>query len=353
MDIISGGAAIRPLTTCLLHALVMVMIEIGIARATRAHGRNALGMRVDDGVFVQFRRLQIRRVVARCPGFRRNRIAGQFRLTSVAECGSNRHLHLTISVMRDWRAVDEDDVAIVDAQLLVSTLRMTPWHGLGVRSSRFLPRRDHGVGRTLGQRPLGKPHLASGIRTLRQAEMSDLDRLPHDVPDIEGNSSVPGTRGAAPGSIVAICHLVRQAHGDLIEVTPSANLPRVCGRARDCSDGRCSEARSRLACENCSSASASRCPRQHSRRCRQPGVFGTWSGRPSEALAKSASSFSTTVSNIELRGGGAFTSSRCRGRLRGTGQAPRIRATWSSNFRHFRQETIAGFPFQTLLVHNP
>src|SRR5215472_75088 len=101
----------------LFHFLVIGVIDIGAAPAIRAHDLEILGVRIDDGVPVQFY-AQVGQLPC-C--LLRAREVEELVVPTQKRCqmGEDRDLLLTVGVMRNGGAVHEDDIAIVDAEIAV------------------------------------------------------------------------------------------------------------------------------------------------------------------------------------------------------------------------------------------
>src|SRR5690349_7375222 len=116
-------------------------------------------MRIDDGIFVQLSAYaqQLSRLLLRTREVEELIVPPHQR----RQVGKDSYLLLTIGVMRDRRAVHQDHVAIIDAQISVEHAANDPVARTEALDPYcFLFAGIVELGGALRQRPLGKSHLA-------------------------------------------------------------------------------------------------------------------------------------------------------------------------------------------------
>src|SRR5262249_22735593 len=140
--------------TC-LHGFVTLMINIGIAPTTRTELHDKLRVRVDDGVAVE---VPVR--IGQLAGLALR--AGEIKELVVLpneRCQMRKDLNFVVSicVKGNGRAIEEDDIAVIDSQVIVEHAADNPvtWTEPLDPYGLLQPRIVH-VRVALGERSLGK-----------------------------------------------------------------------------------------------------------------------------------------------------------------------------------------------------
>src|SRR5688500_12472745 len=115
----------------------------------------------------------------------------------------------------DRSAVDKNDIAIVDTELLVQHAADDAMTGTEpLHPHRLLETRVVTIAMPFGERPLRQSDLALRVPAIGKAKSAQLDRLTHALPNRQRNICTPRASGADPEiPFIRVDRFLRQRDG--------------------------------------------------------------------------------------------------------------------------------------------